>query len=55
MDQQNLFKWRHYQAEIILLCVRWYLLDCLQRIHTPFPVRHLEIRTLRALVCSKGI
>ena len=25
MDQVNLFKWRHYQAEIILLCVRWYL------------------------------
>jgi IS6 family transposase len=19
------FKWRHYQSEIILLCVRWYL------------------------------
>jgi len=19
------FKWRHFQAEIILLCVRWYL------------------------------
>ena len=21
----NLFKWRHYQSEIILLTVRWYL------------------------------
>jgi len=21
----NLFKWRHYESEIILLCVRWYL------------------------------
>ena len=21
----NPFKWRHYNAEIILLCVRWYL------------------------------
>ena len=21
----NPFKWRHYEAEIILLCVRWYL------------------------------
>jgi len=20
-----LFKWRHYESEIILLCVRWYL------------------------------
>src|SRR5436853_947639 len=25
MDQQNRFKWRHYEADIILLCVRWYL------------------------------
>ena len=22
---ENLFKWRHYESEIILLCVRWYL------------------------------
>ncbi len=20
---QNLFKWKHYESEIILLCVRW--------------------------------
>ncbi len=25
MDQQNPFKWRHFETEIILLCVRWYL------------------------------
>jgi hypothetical protein len=25
MDPQNPFKWRHFEAEIILLCVRWYL------------------------------
>jgi transposase-like protein len=25
MDHQNPFKWRHYEAEIILLCVRWYI------------------------------
>ncbi len=25
MEQQNLFKWRHFEADIILLCVRWYL------------------------------
>jgi transposase, IS6 family len=25
MDTTNLFKWRHFQAEMILLCVRWYL------------------------------
>jgi len=22
---ENAFKWRHFQPEIILLCVRWYL------------------------------
>ncbi len=22
---KNPFKWRHYQSEIILCCVRWYL------------------------------
>ncbi len=25
MSQPTLFKYRHYQAEIILLCLRWYL------------------------------
>lgn len=25
MTEQNPFKWRHFQAEIILLSVRWYL------------------------------
>jgi IS6 family transposase len=25
MSHPNLFKWRHFEAEIILLCVRWYL------------------------------
>jgi transposase, IS6 family len=25
MTEQNPFKWRHFEAEIILLCVRWYL------------------------------
>ncbi len=25
MNQQNPFKWRHFEAEIILLCIRWYL------------------------------
>jgi len=25
MNQQNPFKWRHFEAERILLCVRWYL------------------------------
>jgi transposase-like protein len=25
LDQDNSFKWRQYETEIILLCVRWYL------------------------------
>jgi transposase, IS6 family len=25
MSQQSPFKWRHFEADIILLCVRWYL------------------------------
>jgi hypothetical protein len=24
-QSQNPFTWRHFQADIILLCVRWYL------------------------------
>ncbi|PGW35715.1 IS6 family transposase, partial [Bacillus cereus] len=25
MEKENVFKWRHYQPNIILLTVRWYL------------------------------
>jgi len=25
MEKQNLFKWKHYQPDIIMLNVRWYL------------------------------
>ena len=25
MDDQNPFKWRHFEADIIVLCVRWYV------------------------------
>jgi IS6 family transposase len=25
MAEQHMFKWRHFQSDIILLCVRWYL------------------------------
>jgi transposase-like protein len=25
METSTLFKWRHFQAKILLLCVRWYL------------------------------
>jgi IS6 family transposase len=35
MDQQNPFKWRHFEKEIILLNVRWYL-------RYPLSYRNLE-------------
>ena len=25
MTEQSPFKWRHFQSDIILLCLRWYL------------------------------
>jgi transposase, IS6 family len=25
MAEQYPFKWRHFEAEILFLCVRWYL------------------------------
>ena len=25
MAEQHPFKWRHFEAEMILVCVRWYL------------------------------
>ena len=41
MDTSTPFKWRHFQAEIILLCVRWYL-------RYPLSYRDLEEMMLRA-------
>jgi len=35
MSKQQPFKWRHFQSEIILLCVRWYL-------RYPLSYRNLE-------------
>jgi len=29
MTEQNPFRWRHFQADIILLCIRWYLRSAL--------------------------
>ena len=29
MTEQHLFKWRHSEAEMIVLCVRWYLRSAL--------------------------
>ena len=25
MEKENIFKWKHYQPDIIVLTVRWYL------------------------------
>ncbi|MEC3104031.1 IS6 family transposase, partial [Bacillus thuringiensis] len=25
MEKENIFKWKHYQADMILWTVRWYL------------------------------
>lgn len=35
MNSKYAFKWRHYQPEVILLCVRWYL-------RYPLSYRHVE-------------
>ena len=35
MDTSTSFKWRHFEAEISLLCVRWY-------VRYPLSYRHLE-------------
>ena len=29
MRNPSLFKWRHFEGEVILLCVRWYLRSAL--------------------------
>jgi transposase-like protein len=42
-QNQNPFKWRHFQSEIILLCVRWYL---------RFP---LSYRNLEEMMLERGL
>lgn len=37
------FKWRHYEPEIILLCVRWYLRY------------QLSYRDLEEIMCERGL
>jgi len=45
MDTLTPFKWRHFQAEIILLCVRWYL-------RYPLSYRDLEeMMTVARIAC----
>ncbi len=39
----NPFKWRHYEGEIIILCVRWYLRYA------------LSYRDLSEMMCERGL
>jgi len=43
MNPKTPFKWRHYQPEIILLCVRWYL---------RYP---LSYRNLEEMITERGL
>lgn len=43
MSNKNPFKWKHYQSEIILLCVRWYL---------SYP---LSYRNLEEMMMERGL
>ncbi len=40
---KNMFKWKHYQSEIIILCVRWYL---------KYP---LSYRNLKEMMQERGL
>lgn len=43
MTEQHPFTWRHFEAEIILLCVRWYLRYS------------LSYRDLEAMMLERGL
>jgi IS6 family transposase len=43
MDQANLFKWRHFEGDIILLCVRWSLRY------------NLSYRDLEEMIAERGL
>jgi transposase-like protein len=57
--ETDLFKWRHYESEIILLCVRWYLRYALSyrdleemMNERGLSVDHTTIYRSRAAVCA---
>jgi transposase, IS6 family len=57
--ETNLFKWRQYESEIILLCVRWYLRYALSyrdleemMNERGLSVDHTTIYRSRAAVCA---
>src|SRR5580765_2632473 len=43
MAEQHPFKWRHFQPEILLLCIRWYLRYA------------LSYRDLEAMMLERGL
>ena len=61
MSHPNPFKWRHFEAEIILLCVRWYLryslsyrdLEEMMR-ERGLQVDHTTIYRSRAVLCPRA-
>jgi IS6 family transposase len=55
MNQQNPFKWRHFEAEIILLCVRWYLRYSLsyRDLEEMMQERGLQVEHTTIYRCSK--
>ena len=60
MTTQAPFKWRHFEAEIILLCVRWYLRYALSyrdleemMAERGLHVDHTTIYRSRAALCSR--
>jgi transposase-like protein len=46
MDQQSPFKWRHFEADIILLCVHWHLRYALSTVdkNAPYPKAFNELK-----------
>jgi len=45
MNSKQPFKWKHFQGEIILLCVRWYLRYALSdRDLAEFPHRMADLK-----------
>jgi transposase-like protein len=60
MNAVTPFKWRHFEAEIILLCVRWYLRYALSyrdleemRRERGLPVDHTTIFRSRPALCAR--
>ncbi len=55
MTEQYQFKWRHFEAEIILLCVRWYLRYALSfRDLEEMAYRCISDQTIRRSSCTRS-